>query len=135
MERSLGPSITPQSSGAKPLQADFFLAGAGRRTDFEARDGFTVDVLALVVMRVNAGIEAGYRRETASRRVQQNVIVLGGGEFEAGTQVVGLKKRIVGQDFLPAGTVGEQLQNIFHAQAITANAGTSAALAGFDRDP
>jgi hypothetical protein len=66
--------------------------------------------------------------------MQQNVIVLGGGEFEAGTQVVGLKERVVVQDFFPAGTVGEQLQNIFHAQAITANAGTSAALAGFDRD-
>jgi len=66
--------------------------------------------------------------------VKQDVVVLRGGKFQAGSQVVRLKERIIGQNFLPARTMRQQLKNVFYPHAIASDAGPPAALAGLNGD-
>lgn len=66
--------------------------------------------------------------------MKQNVVVLRGGKFQAGAQVVGLKEGIIGQNFLPVRAMRQQLKNVFYAHPIPADAGPPSALAGLDGD-
>ena len=56
------------------------------------------------------------------------MVHLFGGEFKAGADVFQFQKRIVLQNLLLAHTFGEQVQHVFHAQPVVADARTAAAL-------
>ena len=62
------------------------------------------------------------------------MVGLPGGVEERGLDVVGLKERVVGEDFLMRGACGKEFQQVHDAEARAADAGPSATFSGFDGD-
>lgn len=56
------------------------------------------------------------------------------GVVEGGEDVFTLEKRVVREDFFEGSPGAEEFEYIRNANAMSANAGTTAALAGFDGD-
>ncbi len=63
------------------------------------------------------------------------MVGLVGGVFDGGENILPLKERVVGEDFVHTGPGGKQLEHIGDAHAIAPDARSPAALAFFDCDP
>ena len=71
-------------------------------------------------------------RQQADRSIC--VVDLARGVLDRGENVLALKKRVILEDFLERSPCSQQFQHVRDADALAANAGTSPALAFFNRD-
>lgn len=60
------------------------------------------------------------------------MVGLGRGVLQAGANIRRLKERIVGQNFGLARPARQHVEHVLHAQTVSANAGSPAALVGFE---
>ena len=66
--------------------------------------------------------------------MKNHMVVLCSRKLQARTNVVGLQKRIIGENFRPRSPISQELQHIFNPQTVAPNARPSATFTGFDGD-
>ena len=57
-----------------------------------------------------------------------------GGIEQGGRDVLGFKERVIREEFLTARSMGNEVENVAHPQAVAADARSTAAFARFDCD-
>ena len=95
-------------------------------------------MLGRVAQRLNPSRERRWElsiyEKAQSRAPQDGMIVLAGGEFEDGRNVVGFEVRVISQDLFASGAGREKVEHVLHTNAEPPNTGAATADTGSHRD-